>query len=234
MYQQMSMEDAFKKHEKMIRKIAWDAKKTFFDAPEEFDDFVQIASLGFIEAYNKFDGSREANFSAYAKKVVYSSVMKYMRKNNALIHYPRYFQKVWKVIEREGATEKDIPEIAIKLKLSVGKVKKAFENYNLKDFKHLEEEIGMDGDEEGKTLYDVIDNGKDNYGEVFINDFISKLEHIELDLKKTITLKLLGYNCGEIADKMGTNKMSVSRKIKRIGYIWEEYMKEEILWESRF
>ncbi|MHB0866686.1 MAG: sigma-70 family RNA polymerase sigma factor [Thermoleophilia bacterium] len=69
---------------------------TYF--PDPYEDLLQVANLGLIKAVQRYDHSRNVEFSSYATALVDGEVRHYLR-DNALMKQPRWLRKAEKNIE---------------------------------------------------------------------------------------------------------------------------------------
>ena len=76
---EMSCEDVCVHFQKLVYKIShkW---RTY-----EFDDISQIAYIGLIKAYKKYDCKREVAFLTYATKVMENEILQFLRKDRKTI-----------------------------------------------------------------------------------------------------------------------------------------------------
>lgn len=75
----MSCEDVCVHFQKLVYKIShkW---RTY-----EFDDISQIAYIGLIKAYKKYDCKKEVVFITYATKVIENEILQFLRKDRKTI-----------------------------------------------------------------------------------------------------------------------------------------------------
>lgn len=190
--------------------------KRFSFSGTEFEDLVQIGTIGLLKAIRNFDPSRGLALSTYAVPVIAGEIKKYLRDNGAVkvsrtlreqfLKLQRAKEKLSKKLERsptvsELSEETGIPVEEIPLVSDAGSVPCSFDD-----------PIGSDGK---TTVADTVKAKDGNDLENFaLKEIINTLPPQE---RKIITLRyFLEKTQQETAVILGTSQVQISRKEKKI------------------
>lgn len=190
--------------------------KRFSFSGTEFEDLVQIGTIGLLKAIRNFDPSRGLALSTYAVPVIAGEIKKYLRDNGAVkvsrtlreqfLKLQRAKEKLSKKLERsptvsELSEETGIPVEEIPLVSDAGSVPCSFDD-----------PIGSDGK---TTVADTVKAKDGNDLENFaLKEIINTLPPQE---RKIITLRyFLEKTQQETAAILGTSQVQISRKEKKI------------------
>ena len=168
-----AVEQLVKNNLGLVRKVAG----RFANRRIEFDDAVQIGTMGLIKAIEKFDFSFGVQFSTYAVRMIMGEIRRYLR-DDGMIKASRSIKenycKIMKFLEEYRRTESGEPtvnQISEKLgihiddvvtSLSYNPVCESLNAYMYDENKTLEDIISPEESQEDKiidkmTLYQVID-----------------------------------------------------------------------------
>src|SRR5436189_2599916 len=108
--------------------------RRFANRGEPTDDLVQVASLGLLKAVDRFDPSREVEFSTYATHTVVGELKRHFRDKGWAVRAPRRMQELYlrlgKVVanlSQELGRSPTIPELAQEAQVSEEEVLEALE-----------------------------------------------------------------------------------------------------------
>src|ERR1043165_1648115 len=69
-------------------------------AEEPLDDLIQVASLGLVEAIDRFDAEREVAFSSYAVPTILGEIKRHFRDRTWSVRVPRDLQELSLKVDR--------------------------------------------------------------------------------------------------------------------------------------
>ena len=208
-------EDLIKANLGLVRSIAI----RFKDRGVEYDDLMQIGTIGMLKAIKSFDVSKKTVFSTYAVPLIIGEIRKYLR-DDGLIKVSRIYKQqsamLMKARERylsENGYEPKIEELSHICGLTVEEAILAMDATST--VASLSDSLnGDDGFTLESTLYDEND------------DFERKIEHIALSQaiaslpplwRQIVTLRYLKeFSQQETAEILGLNQVKVSREEKKI------------------
>ncbi len=184
----------------------------------DFEDLVQIGSIGLLKAIRSFDLSRGFAFSTYAVPLIIGEIRRFLRDDGVI--------KVSRIQKRLGATlmherEKYIAEngveprfeyLAKTVGVTVEEAVSALDSTS--PVRSLSEVIGDDD----FSLEDVIPSNDDTLGRMIENvalgETISKLPPL---WRQIITLRYFKeYSQQQTADALGLTQVKISREEKKI------------------
>ena len=186
----------------------------------EYDDLVQIGSLGLLKAIYNFNESYNVKFSTYAVPLIIGEIKRFLRDDGEVkisrhIKYNAY--KISKFVEefqRINGIEATIEDIANGLNLLVDDVVLAL-NSN-KVTVSLYEAVD-DGNEKSQELIDKIPSkeGEDDFvTKIYVKNLLNNLNERE---KKIIILRYFRDKTqSEIAESLGVSQVQVSRLENKI------------------
>lgn len=184
----------------------------------DFEDLVQIGSIGLLKAIRSFDLSRGFAFSTYAVPLIVGEIRRFLR-DDGLIKVSRVQKRLGAVImhERElymseHGVEPRLDEIAQKVGVTVEEAAAALDSTS--PVRSLSEAIGDDD----FSLEDVIPYGEDTLGKMIENvalgETINKLPPL---WRQIITLRYFkDYSQQQTADALGLTQVKISREEKKI------------------
>ena len=187
----------------------------------EYEDLVQLGTLGFIKALNNFDVKFGVRFSTYAVPMIAGEIKRYIRDNGA-IKVSRSIkaqnQKINAFIEeyrQEKQREPTVSEIAQKLSLDEQDVVFIMDSskYPVSIY-------------DGLTLADKLcskESGDDYIEKIVLRDLINNLD--ERDKKIIIMRYYRDKTQSEIAKELGVSQVQVSRLEAKV----LEKMKKELV-----
>jgi RNA polymerase sigma-B factor len=208
--------------------------KKYVNRGVEYQDLFQIASIGLINAIERFDINRGYRFSSFATPTIIGEIKKYFRDKEWMIRVPRRIQKLSQRIhsaKEELAQELNrnpkIPELAEYLKVSEEEILEAMEAGGFYSPQSLDEPYNNSDENKDLLLRDLIGVDDANLTKIenrdFIEKCISKLDDKELKVLKDRYFK--GRTQSQIAKDLKVSQMTVSRLEKKI---IEKFRKELI------
>ncbi|MGM9631947.1 MAG: sigma-70 family RNA polymerase sigma factor [Eubacteriales bacterium] len=208
----------------LVRSIAL----RFRDRGTEYDDLVQIGTIGMIKAVRSFSLERETAFSTYAVPLIMGEIKRHLR-DDGPIKISRIYKKLSvelmharnRILSDEGR-EPSISELAALCGVSIEDASVALETVNL--ISSLSETYG---DDEKLTLESQLSS--DDCEIERLNDKIAlsqAIDKLPKDQKKIITLRYFrNMTQQQVADALGLSQVKVSREEKKI----LAFLREELI-----
>ena len=186
----------------------------------EYDDLVQIGSLGLLKAIYNFNESYEVKFSTYAVPLIIGEIKRFLRDDGEIkvsrhIKYNAY--KINKYVEeyqRINGVDPTIEEISNSLQILVDDVILAINSSKI--IVSLYEAVD-DGNEKSQELIDKIPSkeGEDDIvTKIYVKNLLNNLNERE---KKIIILRYFRDKTqGEVAKILGVSQVQISRLENKI------------------
>lgn len=195
----------------------------------EYDDLLQVGSIGLVNAIRRFDTSLGLKLSTYAVVLIMGEIKRFMRDNTTL-KVSRNLRELWikavkarEILFSEKKSEPSVSEIAKRLGTDVQKLNLAMEA--CMPCESIWQKISGEGDDE-RTILDTV---KDKFS------MDSELEKIAL--KKALAelgqrerkIMILRYFRGktqtEVSQIIGVSQVQISRIEKKVLSMLKETLK---------
>ena len=184
----------------------------------EYDDLIQLGSLGLVKAINNFRSEFGVKFSTYAVPMIVGEIKRFLR-DDGIIKVSRALKslnaRINQFIERyksEHSTDPSISEIAKEVGVSEPDVVFAMDSGKFPVSLHEKS-----GEDDGLELMDRIsskENVDDNIDKMVLRDTIAELPERE---RKIIILRYFRDKTqSEIAEMFGISQVQISRIESRI------------------
>ncbi|SHH48044.1 RNA polymerase sigma factor SigF [Streptomyces sp. 3214.6] len=193
---------------------------------DDMEDIVQTGMIGLIKAIDRFEVSREVEFTSFALPYIVGEIKRFFRDTTWAVHVPRRLQELRVELakardELAGRLDREptVAELATLMNLSESQVVEAQIAANGYNSSSLDAALTGDGPEHGEAvLADFI--GVEEEGLRLVEDFHSlaplMAELSERD-RQIIHLRFVEEATqAEIGERLGCSQMHVSRLIKRI------------------
>ena len=223
---QEKLNDIVEKNAKLI----WSIVKRFQNSKYEKEDLFQIGALGFIKSIKRFDKNFNVKLSTYAVPYIIGEIKRFLR-DDGEIKISRSLKELnTKIIMLKKEYEKQGKELTIEkmkkeLKESKENILMAMESDNC--VKSIEEE-----NQEGESNINIVKQLKiESHENETIRNMILKeeLQKLKDKEKEIIILRYFyGKTQSEIAKKLGTNQVQISRIEKCILLKMRENIKERL------
>ncbi|CAL9552223.1 RNA polymerase sigma factor SigF [Streptomyces sp. enrichment culture] len=192
--------------------------------PEEMEDIVQVGMIGLIKAIDRFELSREVEFTSFAIPYIVGEMKRFFRDTSWSVHVPRRLQEARVQLAR--ATEElrtrlgrtpTVKELAQLMSLTEEEVNEARIASNGYNSASLDAAIGSEPDGES-VLADFI--GTEDAALELVEDFhalapmIAELDERERRIVHWRFVEELTQ--AEIGERLGCSQMHVSRLLSRI------------------
>jgi len=192
-------------------------------ASESFDDLLQVASLGLVNAIDRFDPSRGTPFTAFASPTILGELKRHFRDRVWTVRVPRGLH------DRMAEVEKAITELTVELQRSpaVGEIAErldvdAADVLEVLEANHNRRPLSLDrpmGNEESEESPAAEWVGDEDGGFELVEDKLAlerALPH--LDERERLVLRLRfseDMTQSQIAERIGHSQMHVSRILRR-------------------
>ncbi|WP_314220495.1 SigB/SigF/SigG family RNA polymerase sigma factor [Streptomyces zaehneri] len=193
---------------------------------DDMEDIVQTGMIGLIKAIDRFEISREVEFTSFALPYIVGEIKRFFRDTTWAVHVPRRLQELRVELakardELSSRLDRDptVPELATLMNLAESQVVEAQIAANGYNSSSLDAALTGDGPEHGESvLADFI--GVEEEGLRLVEDFHSlaplMAELSERD-RQIIHMRFVEEATqAEIGERLGCSQMHVSRLIKRI------------------
>jgi RNA polymerase sigma-B factor len=204
-------------------------------ASESFDDLLQVASLGLVNAVDRFDPERGIPFPAFASPTILGELKRHFRDRAWTVRVPRgLHDRMAEVDKAIGELTKELQrspsvnEIAERLELEPTDVLEVLEaNHNRRPLSLDRPTTADDGDETPAAEW----IGGEDEGFELVEDKIALDAALpQLDERERLVLRLRfveDMTQSQIADRIGHSQMHVSRILRRtLQRIREQVRKE--------
>jgi RNA polymerase sigma-B factor len=191
--------------------------------PEEMEDIVQVGMIGLIKAIDRFELSREVEFTSFAIPYVVGEIKRFFRDTTWAVHVPRRLQEAR--VQLAKATEElrsrldrdpTVKELSELMSLSEDEVREARLASNGYNSSSLD--ATLNGSEDGEAaLQDFI--GTEDTALELVEDFHALAPMIaELDERdrQLIHMRFVEeLTQAQIGERLGVSQMHVSRLLSR-------------------
>jgi RNA polymerase sigma-B factor len=204
-------------------------------ASESFDDLLQVANLGLLNAIDRFDPERGVPFTAFASPTILGELKRHFRDRVWTVRVPRslhdHMAEVEKAIDaltRDLQRSPSVSEIAERLELEETEVLEVLEaNHNRRPLS-LDRPASADDPEEAPSAewigaddagYDLVE------GKVALDTALPGLDERERTVLRLRFIEDLTQS--EIAERIGYSQMHVSRILRQTLRQIREQIEEE-------
>ncbi|GAB7110513.1 RNA polymerase sigma factor SigF [Streptomyces phaeofaciens JCM 4814] len=198
----------------------------FRNRGDDMEDIVQTGMIGLIKAIDRFEISREVEFTSFALPYIVGEIKRFFRDTTWAVHVPRRLQELRVELakardELAGRLDREptVTELATLMNIAENEVVEAQIAANGYNSSSLDAALTGDGAESGEAvLADFI--GVEENGLRLVEDFHAlaplMAELSERD-RRILHLRFVEEATqAEIGERLGCSQMHVSRLIKRI------------------
>lgn len=217
----ITFEECYEKHKKLILKLVGKYSgsiKSIYAVNKE--DMHQVAMIGLMEAYEKFNSEFNIKFSTYAHNKIRWHLLTATRSNTRTISFPQAFGSIWSIASKYNYSIKDIDKIKKHVPKSISKerVVNAMEWYKNDTPISLDSMTTLENNsEEDKTYYETISGSENDETVAVVNEFLSTLTAKQ---RRVVILLMEDKTQSEIANELGVSQSQVSRIIKSVQKAW--------------
>ncbi len=191
---------------------------------DEMEDIVQVGMIGLIKAIDRFELSREVEFTTFAVPYIVGEIKRFFRDTSWAVHVPRRLQEAR--VELAKATEElstrlgrmpTVKELAELMSLTEEEVTEARLASNGYNSSSLDAVLSGDDEDHDASLADFI--GSEDPAMELVEDFQS-LAPLIADLeerdRRIIHLRFVEeLTQAQIGERLGCSQMHVSRLLSR-------------------
>ncbi len=203
----------------LARKIA----RRYTGASEPFDDLMQVASLGLVNAIDRFDLDRGVSFGSFAVPTIVGELKRYFRDSGWSAHVPRgakelalKVQRVQRRLAAQTGCSPSVAELAEFLELSVEEVVEALEAGAAHHASSLDA-VTRGPDDQPVTLADAFGQHEPGFERaeavVMIRAATPELSALQ---RRVLALRFFeDQTQSVIAEQIGVSQMQVSRILRQ-------------------
>ncbi|MEV1021088.1 SigB/SigF/SigG family RNA polymerase sigma factor [Streptomyces sp. NPDC050264] len=192
---------------------------------QEMEDIIQVGTIGLIKAIDRFELTREVEFTSFAVPYITGEIKRFFRDTSWAVHVPRRLQEAR--LELSRATEElrtrlgrspSTAELAELMQLEPSEVAQAQMASNGYNSVSLDAAVSGKDDESDTMLADFVGFDEDRFELVenyhSLAPLIADLDDRE---RRIIHLRFVEEQTQQqIADELGYSQMHVSRLISRV------------------
>ncbi|WP_329172423.1 RNA polymerase sigma factor SigF [Streptomyces decoyicus] len=204
----------------MVRYVA----RRYRNRGDDMEDVIQVGTIGLIKAIDRFELSREVEFSTFAVPYILGEIKRFFRDTGWAVHVPRRLQELRsdlaKAKEHLAATldrDPTVRELAAHLDLSEEEVIEGIVAANGYTAGSLDTPADPDPSEQRRTLVDVL--GEDDPALQTVEDLhvlAPLLDTLDARERRLIELRFgQEMTQSQIGDELGVSQMHVSRLLSR-------------------
>jgi RNA polymerase sigma-B factor len=195
--------------------------KKFVGRGVEYDDLKQVASLAIVRGVERFDPDLNMQFTTFITPTVTGEIKNYFRDKSRLVKLPRRLGEIASKIkefafEYEGkyGVKPSVTTIAEQLGFSEEEVVQALEVTRPVSLDTAMVGVG----EDTEALYDVLENGCDEYEDADTREVVRAAMHDFTDVERAIIKHRFEdeLSQSETAKRLGVSQMYVSRMEKKL------------------
>jgi RNA polymerase sigma-B factor len=195
--------------------------RRFYGRGEPMNDLVQVASIGLINALDRFDPARGLEFTSYATPTIIGEIKRYFRDKGWIVRVPRRLQEVRSAmgpatadLNQQLGRSPTVAELAARIGATDDEVVEALESGNAYSPASIEAQTDPAS---GWSLADTL--GFDDAGieQIEYRESLKPLLASLGERERTILVLRFFHNRtqSQIAEEIGLSQMHVSRLLAR-------------------
>lgn len=211
--------------------------RRFLNRGEQYDDLLQVGTIGLIKAIDRFDSERGVEFSTYATPTIVGEIKRHFRDKSWAIRVPRRLQELRAAISgvtaeltQDLGRSPTVAEIARKVGVTEEEVIEGLESANA--YTTLSLDAGDSSDDNAISMLDTIGEDDEALEHVENRESLKPLlEQLDPREKHILTLRFFrGMTQSQIAAEIGVSQMHVSRLLnKTLGQLRERLTEDPSL-----
>ncbi|MBF6180235.1 MULTISPECIES: RNA polymerase sigma factor SigF [Nocardia] len=210
--------------------------RRFSGRGESFDDLLQVARVGLVQAVDRFDVTRGSSFLSFAVPTIMGEVRRHFRDNTWAVRVPRRTKEIQlsiggtidELAQRLGRMPK-AREIADKLGVDLVEVTQALIAGNAYQLSSLDAVTGDDSENTPLSLMEVLGDVEPRYDRVdeylAVRPLIAELPDRE---QRVLIMRFFEAKTqAQIAERLGISQMHVSRILaKTLTWLREQALRD--------
>ncbi len=216
--QVQSREDLVRLHLPLVEHLT----RRFLNRGEQYDDLLQVGTIGLIKAIDRFDAERGVEFSTYATPTIVGEIKRHFRDKSWAIRVPRRLQELRASISAVSAEltqdlgrSPTVAEIAAKIGVTDEEVIEGLESANA--YTTLSLDASDSAEDSALSMLDTIGEDDEALEHVENRESLKPLlEALDPREKHILTLRFFrGMTQSQIAAEIGVSQMHVSRLLNK-------------------
>ncbi|PBC86951.1 RNA polymerase, sigma subunit, RpsG/SigG [Streptomyces sp. 2224.1] len=207
----------------LVRYVA----RRFSSRQESMEDVLQVGTIGLIKAIDRYDPSRDVEFTTLAVPYIQGEIKRFFRDTTWSVRVPRRLQELRidlararEELESEGSHEPSVAELAARLDLAEDEVAEGLVASNGYDSDSIDRPVQAGGGKQQTTGLVADLMGAEDPALALAEDIQALKPHLaELDDRERTLLQLrFGEEMtqSEIGAELGLSQMHVSRLLTRV------------------
>ncbi|WP_280399342.1 RNA polymerase sigma factor SigF [Nocardia carnea] len=210
--------------------------RKFSGRGETYDDLLQVARLGLLNAVERFDVSRGSSFLSFAVPTIMGEVRRHFRDNTWSVRVPRRVKEIQlslgptiEILSQRLGRVPRAREIAEELDIDLVEVTQALIAGNAYQTSSLDAPAGDDSESAAPALVESLGSEEESYG--WVEDYLAVEPLLgELTDRERQVLRMRFFESktqSQIADRLGVSQMHISRILSRtLGWLREEALRD--------
>ncbi|MFI5720253.1 RNA polymerase sigma factor SigF [Nocardia sp. NPDC051750] len=210
--------------------------RKFSGRGEAYDDLLQVARLGLLNAVERFDVARGSSFLSFAVPTIMGEVRRHFRDNTWSVRVPRRVKETQlslgptiEILSQRLGRVPRAREIAEELGIDLVEVTQALIAGNAYQTSSLDAPGGEDSDSTTPPLVESLGTEESSYG--WLEDYLAVEPLIgELSDRERQVLRMRFFESrtqSQIAEQLGVSQMHISRILSRtLGWLREEALRD--------
>jgi RNA polymerase sigma-B factor len=192
-------------------------------AAEQFEDLVQVAAIGLLNAIDRFDPGRGTAFSSYALPTINGELRRHLRDRSWAVRPPRDLQEDALRVERgadrlraERGRPATVEELAAEVDMTVEAVLEAREAATARFAASLSSTAAEGGDDDGVELAERLGTVDEGFARAEERVALDALTRVLTTREREIVRLRFWEDCtqAEIGAAVGLSQMHVSRLLR--------------------
>lgn len=218
-------EPTLENRNRIVNKYLYLAKllsRKFLNRGIEYEDILQIASIGLIKSVERYDTERGVKFTSFATPTIVGEIKRYFRDKGSVIRIPRRIYEDYKKVnmakeklETELGRPPYVKEIADYLNVSDENILEIVESKNVYNLTSFDQYAF---DDENMEFYDIIGEEDKEFEKIENKDFLEKSMEKLADIEKRFIRMRYYENRTQksIAEELGVSQMYISRMERKV------------------
>lgn len=196
--------------------------RRFRNRGESCEDLVQVATIGLLKSIDRFDVSREVEFSTYATPTIVGEIKRHFRDKGWAVRVPRRLQELKLSLgkaaadlsQRQGRAP-TVSELAEHMEISEDEVIEGLESAQA--YSAVSLDAPDNADEDAPSIADSLGSSDDAFEGVEYRESLKPLlDQLPARDKRILMLRFFGNKTqSDIAAELGISQMHVSRLLSR-------------------